>query len=115
MDLFEIISVPFGYVFKALNGLTGSYLFSIILFSIILKLVLFPFSIKQQKNSQKQAALRPKENIIRKKYAGRTDRSTMLKMNTEIQEMYQKENYNPMGGCLPMILQMLVLLAVYGV
>ena len=74
------------------------------IFSVVLKVVLFPFSIKQQRNSQKQAALRPKENVIRKKYAGRTDRATQMKMNTELQEMYQKENYSPLGGCLPMIL-----------
>ena len=52
---------------------------------------------------------------IKKKYAGRTDRATQLKMNTEIQEMYQKENYSPFAGCLPMLLQMLVLIAVYAV
>ncbi|MBQ3075883.1 MAG: YidC/Oxa1 family membrane protein insertase [Clostridia bacterium] len=88
---------------------------SILVFSVVLKLVLFPFGIKQQKNYQKQASLRPKENVIRKKYAGRTDRSTQLKMNEEIQKLYQEENFSPFAGCFPMLLQMLVLLAVYAV
>ncbi len=113
--LFDLIRKPFGWLIQWFYSLTGSYLLAILVFSVVLKLVLFPFSIKQQKNSQKQASLRPKENVIRKKYAGRTDRATQLKMNTEIQELYQKENFSPLGGCLPMLLQMLVLLAVYAV
>lgn len=114
-SLFDIIRVPFGFLIQWFNSITSSYLLAIILFSIVLKIVLFPFGIKQQKNSQKQAQLRPKENVIRKKYAGRTDRATQLKMNTEIQELYQKENFSPLAGCLPMLVQMLVLLAVYAV
>lgn len=114
-QLFDIIRVPFGWLIQWFYSFTGSYLLAILAFSVVLKIVLFPFGIKQQKNSQKQAALRPKENVIRKKYAGRTDRATQLKMNTELQEMYQKENFSPLGGCLPMLLQMLVLLAVYAV
>lgn len=113
--LFDIIRIPFGFIIKSLYGWTNNYLIAILLFSILLKLIMFPVGIKQQKNSQKQAALRPKENVIRKKYAGRTDRATQMKMNTEIQELYQKENFSPLGGCLPMLVQMLVLLAVYAV
>ncbi len=113
--LFDIIRIPFGFIIKSLYGWTNSYFVAILLFSILLKLIMFPVGIKQQKNSQKQAALRPKENVIRKKYAGRTDRATQMKMNTEIQELYQKENFSPFGGCLPMLVQMLVLLAVYAV
>ncbi len=113
--IFDLIRKPFGWLIQWFYSLTGNYLIAILVFSVVLKLVLFPFGIKQQKNSQKQAALRPKENVIRKKYAGRSDRATQLKMNTEIQELYQKENYSPLAGCLPMLLQMLVLIAVYEV
>lgn len=113
--IFDFIRIPFGFVIKWIYGFSGSYLLAIILFAVVLKIVMFPFGIKQQTNSQKQAKLRPKENVIRKKYAGRTDRATQLKMNTEIQELYRKENFSPFGGCLPMIVQMLVLLAVYAV
>ncbi len=113
--LFDIIRVPFGFLIKWLYNLCNNYFVAILIFSILLKLVMFPFGIKQQKNSQKQASLRPKENIIRKKYAGRTDRATQLKMNTEIQELYQKENFSPLGGCLPLLVSMIVLLSVFGV
>ena len=113
--IFNVIRVPFGWLIRQFYSLTGNYLVAIILFAIVLKIVLFPFSIKQQKNSQKQAKLRPKENVIRKKYAGRTDRATQMKMNEEIQELYKKENFSPFSGCLPMLLQMIILLAVYAV
>ncbi|MBR3837574.1 MAG: YidC/Oxa1 family membrane protein insertase [Clostridia bacterium] len=113
--IFDIIRIPFGFIIKSIYGWTGSYLVAILLFSVLLKLIMFPFGIKQQKNSQKQAKLRPKENVIRKKYAGRTDRATQMKMQTELQDLYQKENFSPLGGCLPMMVQMLVLLAVYAV
>lgn len=114
--MFDFINIPFGYLMHFLYSVSGnSYLISLILFSVVLKIVLFPLGIKQQKNSQKQAKLRPKENVIRKKYAGRTDRATQLKMNTEIQELYQKEKFSPLAGCLPLIVQLIILLAVYGV
>lgn len=113
--LFNIIRIPFAFIMKALYGWTGSYFVAILLFSVLLKVIMFPFGIKQQKNSQKQAKLRPKENVIRKKYAGRSDRATQLKMNEEIQKLYQEENFSPFGGCLPMLVQMLVLLAVYAI
>lgn len=84
------------------------------LFAIVVKLLLFPLGIKQQKNSVKQAALRPKEMAIRKKYAGRNDKATQQKLNEEIMTLYQSENFNPMAGCLPMLIQLPVLFALYG-
>lgn len=114
-SIFDIIRIPFAFVIKWVYSWSNSYFVAILLFAILIKIVLFPFSIKQQKNSQKQAALRPKENLIRKKYAGRNDRPTQMKMNQEIQDLYQKENFSPLGGCLPMLLSMLVLLAVYAI
>ncbi len=113
--IFDIIRIPFGWLIRLFYSLTNSYLLAIIAFALVLKVVLFPLGIKQQKNSQRQAKLRPKENVIRKKYAGRNDRATQMKLNTEIQELYQKENFSPFSGCLPMLIQMLVLLAVYAV
>lgn len=113
--LFDIIRVPFGFVIRWIHSWSNSYFVAILLFGILIKIVLFPFGIKQQKNSQKQASLRPKESLIRKKYAGRNDRPTQMKLNQEIQELYQKENFSPLGGCLPMLVSMLVLLAVYGI
>jgi YidC/Oxa1 family membrane protein insertase len=69
----------------------------------------------QQKTSIKQAKLRPKEMAIRKKYRGRTDAKTQQEMNNKVMELYQSENYNPMGGCLPLLIQMPVLIILYNV
>lgn len=104
----------FGSVLKLFSGwFGGSYLLGLILFAIIIKLLMLPFGIKQQKTSIRQAKLRPREMAIRKKYAGRDDKPTQQKMQQEVMELYQQEGYNPMGGCLPMILQMVIILLLY--
>ncbi|MBE6584526.1 MAG: YidC/Oxa1 family membrane protein insertase [Ruminococcaceae bacterium] len=90
-----------------------SYILTLFIFGIILEIVMLPFGIKQQKNSIKQAKLRPKEMAIRKKYAGRNDQATQQKVTMEIQELYQKENFNPMGGCLPLLLQLPIVVVLY--
>ena len=85
----------FGYVMRFCCTISANnYIFAVFFFSLIVEIVLFPLSIKQQKNSVKTASLRPKEQAIRKKYAGRTDKATQQKMSLEINEMYQKEGYN---------------------
>lgn len=110
----EIITTPFGYVLKFLNMIVGNYyVFALLLFAILVEIVLLPFGIKQQKNSIKQAKLRPKEMAIRKKYAGRDDNPTKQKMSMEIQELYQKEGYNPMSGCLPLLIQFPIIMILY--
>lgn len=75
-----------------------NYAIAILLFALIIKIIFFPLGIKQQKNMQKQASLRPKEMAIRKRYAGRTDKVTQQKMQQDIMELYQKENYSMFGG-----------------
>ena len=92
-----------------------SYLLTLCVFAIIFEIVFLPFSIAQQKNSIKQAKLRPKEMAIRKRYAGRNDQATQQKVTQEIQELYQKENFNPMSGCLPLLLQLPIILVLYSV
>lgn len=103
---------------KILNFITtylgfGSYVVGICLFAIVIEILMLPFSIKQQKNSIKQAALRPKEMAIKNKYKGRNDQPTMQKMQAEIQELYQRENFSPFNGCLPLLLQMPIVMALY--
>lgn len=90
-----------------------SYILALLLFAIIIELILLPFSIKQQKNSIKQAMLKPKEMAIRNRYKGRNDRVTQQKVSAEIQELYQKENFNMFGGCLPLLIQMPIILMLY--
>lgn len=105
-----------GYVIRFCNSIVGNhYVWALLLFAIFIEVLLLPFGIKQQKNSIKQAKLRPKEMAIRKKYAGRDDKPTQQKMSMEIQELYQKEGYNPMGGCLPLLIQFPIIIALYNI
>lgn len=98
-----------------LDKLTGNYVVALFLFAIIVEILLLPLGIKQQKNSIRQAKLRPKEMAIRKKYAGRTDKATQQKVTMEIQDLYQRENFNPMGGCLPLLIQLPIIFILYNV
>ncbi len=91
----------------------GNYIAGICLFAIVIEILMLPFAIKQQKNSIRQAKLRPKEMAIRNKYKGRTDQVTMQKMQQEIQEFYQRENFSPYSGCLPLIVQLPIIMALY--
>lgn len=112
----DIINKPLGWVLELCSKIVGgNYLFAILIFAIFVELVLLPFGISQQKKSIKQARLRPKELAIRKKYSGRDDKPTQMKMSEEIQELYQKEGYNPLGGCLPLLIQFPLLIALYNV
>ena len=98
--MIDAILKVFGYVVEFCYNIGGqNYLVGLILFAIIVKLAMLPLSIKQQKNSIKQASLRPKEMAIRNKYKGRNDQPTQQKMQNEIYELYQRENFNPAGGC----------------
>ena len=113
----DFITIPIGYILKFFSNICGnSYILAILLFAMLTELIMaLVFGIRQQKNSIKQARLRPKEAAIRKKYAGRDDKPTQQKMTQEIQELYQKEGYNPMGGCLPLLIQFPILIALYNI
>ena len=93
----------------------GNYIVGICIFAIILEILLLPLGIKRQKNSIKQASLRPKEMAIRKKYAGRNDQVTQQKIQQEIQQLYQKENFNPASGCLPLLIQLPSVFVLYNI
>lgn len=93
----------------------GNYLVGICIFAIIVEICMTPFTIKQQRNSIKQAKLRPKEMAIRNRYKGRNDQATQQKVAAEIQELYQRENFNPMSGCLPMLIQLPIIMLLYNI
>ncbi len=109
------IYMPVGKFLALINKLVPSYIFSLLVFAILVKLLLFPFSWKQQKSMVKQAQFRPKERAIRNKYKGRTDQATMQKMNQEILDAQQKEGVNVFGGCLPMLIQLPIVILLYEV
>ena len=113
--MFDPILRAVGAFLAWLDSWSGNYMVALLIFTIALELLFLPFAIKQQKNSIRQAKLRPKEMAIRNKYKGRNDKVTQQKVMTEIQELYQKENFSQFSGCLPMLLQMVALLLIYSV
>jgi len=114
-SIFDILYIPMGFLMRLAYSITNSYLLSILLFTLVMEIILIPLQLKQQKNQIKQAKLAPKANAIRKKYAGRNDQATQQKMNNEIMEMYQQENFNPASGCGTLLIQFPIIICLYNV
>ena len=110
----DTILVWIGKFVQIMTKITGGkYVLGLFLFAIVIEILMLPFGIKQQKNTIKQARLRPREMAIRNKYKGRNDQATTQKMQAELQKMYQDEGVNPMSGCLPLLLQLPIIMALY--
>ncbi len=105
----------FGSILQFLDKITGNYMIALALFALIIQILMLPLAIKQQKNSIKQASLAPKVAALRKKYAGRTDKATQQKLQQETMDLYQKEGFNPAGGCLPLLIQLPIIMLLYQV
>lgn len=88
---------------------------SIILFTLVVKLLMFPLTIKQQKSSKLMAVMQPEIQAIQNKYKGKTDNDSMMRMNVEIKTVYEKYGTSMTGGCLQMVIQMPILFALYRV
>lgn len=103
------VSNLFGYALNFIYEMIKNYGLAIILFSVLLKIILLPFSIKQQKTMKKTAELQVKVKEIQEKY-----KNDQMKLNQEIMDLYKKENMSPLSGCLPSIIQIILLLAMFG-
>lgn len=88
---------------------------AIILFTIIVYMLMIPLTYKQQKFSRMSVKMNPEIQAIQKKYKGKQDQASMLKMQDETKAVYAKYGTSPTGTCLPMLIQFPVLLAVYRV
>lgn len=106
---FDKLLVGIGKALGWLTGLVGSYyVIAILIFAVVVEILMLPVSIKQQKNSIGMAKLRPKMAKIEKKYAGRNDQATLMKKREEIMQLQQQEGYSAFSGCLPLILQLII-------
>jgi YidC/Oxa1 family membrane protein insertase len=111
---FSFIARPLLYVLQAINKYIHNYGFSIIILTILIKILFHPLTRKSYKSMKKMQTLQPKMNAIRDKYKkAKKDPVLRQKMNQEIMDLYRKEGVSPMGGCLPMLLQLPVLFAIY--
>lgn len=107
--MFQFIANIFGYLIEWLyNGIGQNYGIALILFTIILRIILLPLTIKQQKSMKKTTALQGKMQEIQFKYKNNPEL-----MNKEIMELYKRENLSPFSGCISSIVQILIILSVF--
>ena len=95
------IAVPLGYLLTFIYKLVGNYGISLIILTVLVKLLLYPLYFKQIKSTASMSSLQPKMKAIQEKY-----KNDKEKMNEEMGKLYKDENINPMGGCLPMLIQL---------
>ena len=98
----------FGYLLNFIYNIVNNYGVSIIIFTIILKIVMLPMSIKQQKTLKKSAKIQVKTKEIQEKYS-----NDQLRQSQELMDLYKRENMSPFSGCLGTILQFIVILAMF--
>ena len=95
------------------NTSAGSLGLAIIIFTLIVKMLLFPLMVKQQKSSFLMQQMKPELDKIKAKYAGKTDQMSQQRMAFEMQEFQKKNGASMMGGCLPMLIQLPILYALF--
>lgn len=106
----EIIGIPLGWVMWLMYQATENYAWSIVLFTLITRIILFPLSVKQQKSSAAMAAFQPKLEKLKKQYA-----NNQQKLQEEQMKLYSEEGINPMASCLPLFIQLPILYGVFDV
>lgn len=113
MNLFNTIGdalgTILGFILWFFFDLFDSFVPAVFIFVVIIKAISFPFELKTRKAMLKNAKISAKTQEIQKKYA-----NNRQKLNEELAKLYEREGFNPMGGCLPQLLPMLVFTGVYG-
>ena len=107
MKIFGLFATPLGYVMRWIYKLVPNYFFTMFLFTFLVRLVVFPLSIKTQKGQADRARLAPRIERLQKKYA-----NDPQKLQQKQQELDEKEGISMTGGCLPMLVQMFVLMSI---
>ena len=110
MDFAQIILSPFVWLLTVFYNLFGSYGLALIFFAIVVKLILFPFSLKGKRSMIQMNMLSDKMQKLQKQYGKDKER-----YNLELQKLYEKEKVNPMSGCLWSFVPLLILLPLYAI
>ena len=104
----------FSYIMKGCLFISGDhYVIALFFFALAIMILLLPLAIKQHNSQIKMAKVKPKEIAIREKYKGRNDRTTQQKMTMEIQEMYRENGYSQFSGCLPLLIQLPIIMILF--
>jgi len=106
--MFKFFAKIFGYVLNFIYNLVNNYGLAIILFTIILRLILLPINLKQQKTMKKSAKIQGKLREIQDKYKNNPE-----KLNQETIELYKREKMSPFSGCLGSILQFIIIISMF--
>ncbi len=104
----SIFAEVFGYLLGLIYNLVQNYGVAIIIFTLLTKLILMPFTIKQLRSSKAMAALQPKMKEIQEKYKDNKE-----KQNQMMVELYKEHNYNPLSGCLPLLIQFPIIIGLF--
>lgn len=102
------------YEFISLFGITNLAV-CIILFTIVIKMLMLPLTIKQQKFTKLSTKMNPEISAIQEKYKGKKDEASQRRQQAEMQEVYENYGTSPMGGCLPLLITLPIMFALYRV
>lgn len=107
--MIDALASLFGAIVRFIYNLVGeNYGLSIIIFAVLTKIVLFPINLKQARTMENMKKIGPLEQEIRKKYKGNNE-----KIATELQKVYAENKINPIGGCLPALIQIPIVIAMF--
>ena len=106
--MFQFFANIFGYVLNFINNVVGNYGLAIIFFTVLIKIIMLPLSIKQQKTMKKSAKLQEQMKVLQFKYKNDPE-----KLNREMMDLYKKENMSPFSGCLSTIVQFILLISIF--
>ena len=106
--MFEFFANIFGYLLELLYNLVNNYGLAIILFTILIKIILLPLSIKQQKSLKKSTEMQEKMKVIQFKYKNNPE-----KLNQEMMNLYKTEKMSPFSGCFSSIIQLIIILSMF--
>ncbi len=108
--MFDFIAVPIGWVLGQIYNLVGSYGLAIVFLTILIKLVLFPLSRAQVKSQKSMSVVQPKIQKLNEKY-----KNDKEKLAEETMKLYKEYNVNPLAGCLPLLIQFPIIIALFAV
>lgn len=110
MDVFAWITHGMAQILDLLHGLTGSYGIAIILLTLLIRLATYPLTLKQTESMLRMRAIAPKVQEIQKKYKDRPE-----EYQKRVMQLYRENGVNPLGGCLPLLVQLPFLWALFAV
>ena len=108
MSSMNFISAFLKDVLDFIFNLVGNYGWSVVIFTLLIRLVLMPLDIKSKQSMKRMSALQPQIDALNKKYAKDKE-----KLNQKMSDLYRKEKINPLSGCLPMLIQLPILFCMF--